>query len=68
MTLTPACDACCSTAAPEVASIESMMSTLTPSPIMLWAIWENRAVLPPAFWMSGGTPAALSAACSSGWS
>jgi hypothetical protein len=41
--------ACFSTAAPDVASIESMMRTLTPSPIMPWAICWNRAVLPPAF-------------------
>ena len=68
MTLMPACAACFSTAAPEVASMESMMRTLTPSPIMLWAIDWNRAVLPPAFWMSGVIPALVSAFCSSGLS
>ena len=40
----------------------------TPLPSMLWAICWKRAVLPPAFWMSGVMPASVSAFCSSGWS
>ena len=59
MVLTPAWLACFSTPAPEGASIESMMRTLTPEPIMLWAIEANVLVLPPAFWTSGVIPAAL---------
>src|ERR1700712_385929 len=66
MTLMPAAVACCSTAIPDVGSMESMISTLTPSPIMLCAICWKLAVLPCAFWMSDAIPAASNAAFSSG--
>ena len=66
MTLTPAALAVASTAAPEVASIESMTRTDTPSPIMLWAIDWYLLVLPPAFWMSDLMPAASKAFLSRG--
>src|SRR5690242_736594 len=66
MTLTPAFWAWRSTPAPEAASIESMMRTLTPSPIMLCAIEANLFLSPCAFWTSGVMPAAFSALVSSG--
>src|SRR4051812_11831643 len=43
-----------------------MISTLTPAPIIAWAICWNRAVSPPAFWMSAPIPAASNAPWSSG--
>src|SRR4051812_431006 len=43
-----------------------MISTLTPAPIIAWAICWNRAVSPPAFWMSDRIPAASNAFWSSG--
>src|SRR4051794_6345004 len=61
MTGMPAAFACCSTAVPVVWSIESMMRTLTPSPIMLCAIDWNLVVSPWAFWMSDVRPAAWKA-------
>ena len=46
--------------------MESMMRTLTPSPIMLWAIEANLFLSPWAFCTSGVIPASLSALVSSG--
>src|SRR6476660_875343 len=61
MTFTPAWSACFSTPAPDGASIESMISTLTPSPIVLCAIEANLLVR-----TSGVIPAALRPLVSSG--
>ena len=66
MTFTPALSACASTPAPEAASIESMISTLEPSPIMFCAIEENLFLSPWAFCTSGVRPPSLSALVSSG--
>ena len=66
MTFTPALSAAFSTPAPDAASIESMMRTFTPSPIMLCAMEANLFLSPWAFCTSGVIPAALSAAVSNG--
>src|SRR3954452_5998751 len=66
MTLIPGAAGGCSTAAPDVGSVESMISTCTPSPIMLCAICWDFEVSPCAFWMSDWIPAASNPCFSSG--
>ena len=46
--------------------MESMIRTLTPSPIMFWAIEANLFLSPWAFWTSGVSPASERAFSSSG--
>ena len=66
MTFTPALSACASTPAPEAASIESMIRTLAPSPIMFCAIEANLFLSPWAFCTSGVIPPAFSDLVSGG--
>ena len=48
--------------------MESMISTLEPSPIMLWAMEANLFLSPWAFWTSAVMPASVSAFSSNGLS